>query len=432
MPRLVIVIPRLREEPRQLGDHALQVRRGVLAQLVHGQVGHLQAELGLELGPHLGVHHRLQRARRIVVQELHRIVAHGNPGRARPAGAELHLVGRHDPDRLVAVARPGVRVGGPLASDGALVHLDQLGGIAPLAVPAGRLVTELDPLLGNPDLLGSHQVGTEELLVVGGGLFPRVAGVRDQEALLVGADRLELHRLERLSHAAGQEDQHERRSQELLNIGHAVGPLEQRTHAAERQHEADEGPGPVAKGHPGVRLPVSLADPPGHGVVVLELTQVEVTLLLDCGGPLGGTGEVGVEPESGYQPQHERTTIQGFHGVFPAFYDSWGSLTGRRLTSRGRLVHDSAAALLPFTGHPFSHPGLSPDLPGPGPSTAGEYSYALMASWRKSSAPATIRVDSPRRTPVARADDAAPGAKEPWMLSSPRRRVDARTDPVRA
>ena len=61
----------------------------------------------------------------------------------------------------------------------------------------------------------------------------RVAGVRDQETLLVGPDRLELDRLERLPHAAGQEEQHEPRGQVLLDVGHAVRPAEDHVDAAE-------------------------------------------------------------------------------------------------------------------------------------------------------------------------------------------------------
>ena len=112
-------------------------------------------------------------------------------------------------------------------------------------------------------------------------------------------------------------------------------------HAADRQHEAHQGPGPVAAGDLRLRVPTSLANLPGHGVVVLELTQVEIPLRLDFGGPLGGTGEVGVDRESGDQPQHDRTTVQGLHGLIPAFWHSPAQ-------PARRPSHDGPLALAPW------------------------------------------------------------------------------------
>ena len=59
-------------------------------------------------------------------------------------------------------------------------------------------------------------------------------------------------------------------------------------------------------------VPVGLADPTRHAVIVLELPQVEVPLLLDFGRPLLGTGEVGVDGETGDQPQHNAPRYRVF------------------------------------------------------------------------------------------------------------------------
>src|SRR5262249_54606043 len=141
-----------------------------------------------------------------------------------------------------------------------------------------------------------------------------------------------------------------------------------------RRPEAAGRPGRVGGGELRLRVPSGLADPPGHGVIVLELPQVEFPLLLDFGCPLRGTGEVGVDRETGDQPQHKRTTIQGFHGDFPTFWRfaraAAVAIVSRRFgRSRAVVVLRAHAARAgpsrPTPGHPISPPGSLPDGRGP-------------------------------------------------------------------